>query len=82
MLVQGVSIVGAFLILLAFVAIQRRWWRPDQPAYLWSNFVGAALLGIVAVINRSIGFVILETVWAGVALWSLIRRPSSAPPRD
>ena len=72
-LVQVVSIVGAFLILLAFVAVQRRWWTPESSAYLWANLVGAVLLGVVAVINRSIGFVILEAVWAGVAFWSLVR---------
>lgn len=73
-LIQAVSIVGALLILLAFVAVQRRWWRPESLSYLWCNLCGAVLLGIVAVINRSIGFVLLEFVWAAVAFWSLVRR--------
>lgn len=78
-LVQAVSIVGALLILVAFVAVQRRRWRPENAAYLWANFLGATLLGVVAVINRSIGFVLLEIVWAGVAFWSLIRRKPPSP---
>lgn len=78
-LIQLVSIVGACLILLAFVAVQRRWWAPEGSWYLWANLLGAVLLGIVAVANRSIGFVLLESVWAGVALWSLIRPRRKVP---
>ena len=41
LLVQLVSLVGAALILTAFIGLQRKWWRAQSPGYLWANFLGA-----------------------------------------
>ena len=71
--IQAVSLVGAVLILVAFVALQRGWSRSTSPGYLWANFVGSALLAAVAVSDRRLGFILLEVIWAVVSLWSLIR---------
>ena len=76
--VQLVSLVGAVFILSAFVAVQRGWWTPAGRGYLWANLVGAALLALVAIWDRRIGFVLLEVVWAAVSLWSLVRPPRVA----
>jgi hypothetical protein len=72
---QGVSLVGAALVLGAFFALQRRWWTSRSALYLWANFVGALLLAFVAVADRRIGFVVLEATWAVVSLWSILRPP-------
>jgi hypothetical protein len=71
---QGLSVIGAGLILGAFLALQRRWWASHDARYLWANFVGASLLAIVAIWDRRIGFIVLEVAWAAVALASLFRR--------
>lgn len=76
MFVQGLSLVGAALILGAFFALQRHLWTSRSAPYLWANFVGALLLTVVAVIDRRLGFVLLEVTWAAVSLWSIVQ-PSS-----
>lgn len=78
LVLQAVSVVGAGLILGAFFALQRGWWASHDLGYLWANFLGATLLGIVAVSDRRIGFVILEVAWAAVAAVSILR---GRPPR-
>lgn len=75
MFAQGCSLVGAALVLGAFFALQRRWWTSRSLPYLWANFLGALLLTVVAVTDRRIGFVVLETTWAAVSLWSILRPP-------
>lgn len=70
-LMQVLSLLGAVLVLLAFVLLQRGKWKSDAPAYLWFNLVGATALTIVGAWDRRIGFVLLEGVWAIVSLVSL-----------
>jgi len=72
--VQLTSLVGAALILGAYVSLQRGWWTQTGRAYLWCNFLGAVVLTAVAVWDRRFGFIALEVVWASVSLWSLMRR--------
>jgi hypothetical protein len=76
--IQAVSLVGAVLILIAFVALQRGWSRSSSAGYLWANFIGSSLLAAVAISDRRLGFVLLEVVWATVSLWSLVRPVRSA----
>lgn len=71
--VQTVSVAGAGLVLLAFVALQRGAWRSDGRAYLWCNLVGAGLLTLVALWDRRIGFIVLEGAWATITAASLWR---------
>lgn len=70
---QIVSLVGAALILLAFVLSTLERLDPRTPAYLWLNFVGAAGLGYTATVGRQYGFILLEGTWSIVALVGLIR---------
>jgi hypothetical protein len=37
------------------------------------NFVGSAILAVLAWIDRQWGFLLLEGVWAIVSLWSLVQ---------
>ncbi|MFL5846793.1 MAG: hypothetical protein ACJ762_19090 [Solirubrobacteraceae bacterium] len=71
---QVISAAGAALILLAFWALQTERMRAEQPLYQGINLVGAALLATAAFITESWSFVVLNTVWALVALWALLRR--------
>ena len=79
MLMQTVSLLGALMILGAYIAIQRHWVIPEDRLYNILNLVGAGLLGWVAVVDRRAGFILLELVWALVAIPPLLRRPPAGP---
>ncbi len=81
-LVQILSLGGAGLILLAFFRLQRGWWKSHGLLYLWANLIGALLLTVVAVYDRRAGFIVLETAWALVSLWGLVKHRYPAPVFD
>jgi hypothetical protein len=70
---QVVQLIGAVLILTAFVLAQQRRMATDSAAYLALNAIGAALLAVVAVMDRDIGFTLLEGVWTVVSTIGLVR---------
>jgi hypothetical protein len=70
---QAVSVVGALLILLAFAANQLGRTDTSSLSYQIANFVGSAILTVVAVIEVQLGFILLEGAWALVSLWGTIR---------
>ena len=73
MLYQLISLVGAFLILVAYIANARGWMGPRDRAYNLMNLVGGALLFWVAVVDRRAGFMVLELTWALIAIPPLFR---------
>jgi hypothetical protein len=79
MLVQIVSVLGAALILGAYVALQMAWLPRTARMYNLMNLLGACLLLFVAVADRRIGFVVLELVWALVSIPPLLRGRPDGP---
>ncbi len=79
---QVVSLAGAVLVLGAFLALQRGWWASHGRGYLWSNFVGAVLLVLVATLDGRMGFILLEGAWAAVSLLSIIQAQGPTPPPE
>lgn len=71
---QLLSAIGAAAILFAFWALQTQRMRSAQTSYQLINLVGAGLLATAALMTESWSFVVLNVVWALVALWALIRR--------
>lgn len=71
------SLLGAALILLAFVLNTTRRLRPRSPSYLWLNLIGATGLTYTALLHRQYGFILLEGTWALVAALALLRRKAS-----
>ena len=67
------QIVGALLILAAYAAAQFHYLDQDSTSYLILNLVGAAILAVLALREEQWGFLLLESVWAVVTAWSLVR---------
>jgi membrane-bound ClpP family serine protease len=78
---QIIQILGAVLILMAFIGAQLDRLDPHSLRYLLLNLVGSAVLAILAALDADWGFLLLEGVWALVSGWGLaraLRRPSLA----
>ena len=71
-MLQMVSLLGAFLILLPFAATQLNRLAVRSVPYQALNLLGSGLLEVVALMERQYGFILLEAVWAGVSLWGLV----------
>jgi hypothetical protein len=67
------ELVGAVLILSAFVLAQIGRLTTAALSYLLLNFVGSGVLAVVAAIDGDTGFLLLEGVWAAVSAFSLVR---------
>ena len=76
---QVVQVIGAVAILAAFVAAQAGVFDVRSWSYLWLNFLGALVLGIVAWHERQYGFLLLEGVWTIVSAWGLVARARGVP---
>jgi hypothetical protein len=81
-MVQVVSLVGAALILGAYVGAQLGRVQSGQPAYNAMNLVGSVLLTYVALVDQRIGFIVLEGAWAAVSLYALWRGRTHEPARS
>jgi hypothetical protein len=73
MLIQTVSVIGAVMVLVAYAMIQIGQWKELDAGYLVLNVVGSLLLGIVAVVERQVGFVILEFAWTCLGVIGVVR---------
>jgi hypothetical protein len=71
---QALQLLGAVLILTAFIGAQTKRMAPGSRIYLVLNFVGSVILAVLAGVDADLGFLLLETVWALVSAWGLLRR--------
>lgn len=79
---QVVQVVGALLILTAFALAQFHVVTTTNTYYLLLNLIGSLVLAYLALEDRQWGFVLLETVWALVSAWGLIRHRGGVPAPD
>jgi uncharacterized membrane protein len=70
---QIISLAGAILILVAYLANSKGWMGPKDPAYNLMNLVGALLLLWIAIVDQRAGFVVLELSWALITIPPLLR---------
>ncbi len=68
-----IELLGAVLILSAFVLAQSGRLATASLRYLVLNFVGAGILAFVAAVDGDTGFLLLEGVWAGVSAYAIAR---------
>jgi hypothetical protein len=78
---QIISVLGALAILGAYIANQFRLIGPSNMSYSVMNFIGSAVLAVIAVIEVQWGFILLEGVWALVSLWGIITLLRGGTPR-
>jgi hypothetical protein len=71
---QLVSILGAVLILTAYLALQRGRLSRESRAFNAINLAGSLLLTYSAIRTWNVGFIILEGSWALLSLPGTIRR--------
>jgi hypothetical protein len=79
MINQVLSLIGAAMILAAYLAFQRGWLERKHRLYHALNFVGSALLTVVAVSDGRAGFIILEGAWALLSIPGTLRPPQATP---
>ncbi len=79
MIAQVMSLVGAFLVLGAYFALQRGWLAGEDRLFNLLNFIGAGMLTWVAIEDRRVGFILLEGAWALLSLPGASRRRGSPP---
>ena len=60
-------------VLAAYALIQSGIWRELDAGYLALNIIGSLLLGIVAIEDQRVGFILLEFAWAGLGLIGVVR---------
>jgi hypothetical protein len=68
-----ITTLGVSLILLAFLLLNIKKITPTDKSYHILNMLGAGLACYGAVLINSIPFVVLEAIWAAVAIYGLIR---------
>lgn len=75
---QIASFVGALLILVAYAGQQMKWIDPRKAGYNILNAVGSGILAYIAFHPFQIGFVVLESVWALISIYALLRGAKAA----
>jgi hypothetical protein len=76
---QLLSLAGAALVLIPFVALQIGRMAREDVAFNLLNLVGSSLLAWVAIADHRLGFIVLEVVWAIFSLVPLLRRRPAPP---
>lgn len=66
-----VGIIGAMIVLIAFIMNQLGKWSRESFAYDFTNATGSVLLVIYALLISSWPFVILNLIWASFSFWGI-----------
>lgn len=75
-----IATIGIVILLIAFILNTRNLMAANKAWYNLLNTIGASMCGISAYMVSFYPFVVLEGVWAGVALFTLIKCVSRETP--
>lgn len=81
MLLEAVGIIAMLLILGAYAATSGGYLSPRTPLYQVMNLVGSLMFVGYLSVKHAWPSVVLNAVWAAIALFVLIRR-ATAPARE
>ena len=70
---DGAGLVGVALILAAYAAAQLRWLDPLKASALAMNLAGASLVLLSLIDRFNLAAFVMESAWALVALYGLLR---------
>lgn len=70
-----IGYAGSILILFSFFMVTRAKWQPQQAKYLLASFFGAIFLAIYQIWLGAYAGVLLNIVFAAVAVWALVSKP-------
>ena len=68
-----VGIVGSLLLCLAYLAVSNKWLASDEAPFQWINLIGAGLLLLSLCFRPNYGAILIEIIWALIAVISLVR---------
>jgi len=74
--------IGVIILLIGFLLNLFNKIKAEDKLYAWLNFLGAAICCYASFLIRFYPFVVLETIWACVALSSLIKVPRGTSAKD
>jgi len=75
---QIASFLGAALILIAYIGHQMKWIDSRKASYNLLNAIGSGILAYIAFHPFQIGFVVLESAWALISIYALVRGTKTA----
>ena len=68
-----IGVIGATLLLIAFITNETKWLSSESFQYDLINLLGAGFLTWYAIRLNSLPFIVLEGIWTLVALWHILR---------
>ena len=75
---QAISLLGCVVLLVGYGLLQRGVLTRTSAWFNVLNLVGSLLLLYVAIVDRRVGFIILEAVWAVLSVPPLLPRSKHA----
>ncbi|MCK6529776.1 hypothetical protein L6R50_20205 [Myxococcota bacterium] len=75
MLGQLLSLLGAGMVLLAYLAYQRGWLGREDRLFNGLNAFGSGLLAFVALEGGQWGLILVEAAWCALSIPPLLRPP-------
>lgn len=78
---QIISLIGAALILLAYMGNTFRWMNTESTLYHGLNLAGALMLTYTATVGHQWGFIVLEGVWSVVSFAGLMQAMGTSSPK-
>jgi hypothetical protein len=74
--------IGVIILLIGFLLNLFNKIKAEDKLYAWLNFLGAGICCYASFLIRFYPFVVLETIWAFVALSSLFKVPRGTSAND